>query len=120
MKYQEFTKEIAFGKTTAFVYDSPNNRYQYASGEVCDEIFDHCISDTNFHIVGIDELPQVKEVIINNFLPELEPASNIEDENYSIVKEQLESGKAKIGYWEEEMNYGTDAYLTTTYMLILD
>lgn len=118
MTYQEFTKNIEFGNTTAFVYDSPNNRYNYSSGEICDEVFDNVDSDTEFTIVGIDELPEVKEVIIDNFLSEIAPAAGIEDEGYNMVKKQLNNGKAKVGYWDEETHYG-DTFTTRTYMLIL-
>jgi len=119
MTYQEFTKNIEFGNTTAFVYDSPNNRYNYSSGEICDEVFDNIDSDTEFTIVGIDELPEVKEVIVDNFLSEIAPAAGIEDEGYNMVKKQLNNGKAKVGYWDEETNYGPDTFTTRTYMLIL-
>jgi len=120
MTYQEFIKNINFGDTTAFVYDAPNNRYNYASGEIYDGVFDNVTTDTNFSIVGINELPQVKEAIVENFLAELEPAPGVEDEGYEAVKAALESGSARIGYWDNETKYGPDTFTTTTYMLILD
>lgn len=110
MNYQEFCKQINFGDTTAFVYDQPSSRYQYSSGVIDDDIFANAPTD-GYIIVGINDLPDVKEVIFDNFLIELKPASNIEDEGYNSVKQAIEDGTAKIGYWSEGD--------TTTYMLIL-
>lgn len=119
MKYQDFIENIEFGNTTAFVFDAPNSRYNYSSGEISEEVFENVDSDTEFTIVDIDELPRVKEVIIDNFLSEIAPAANVEDEGYDIAKKQLNDGKAKIGYWDEETHYGPDTFTTRTYMLIL-
>lgn len=119
MKYREFIENIEFGNTTAFVYDSPNNRYTYSSGEICDDVFDNVDSDTEFTIVGINELPEVKEVIIDNFLSEIAPRVGVEDNGYDMVKKQLTNGRAKVGYWDEETHYGTNSFITCTYMLIL-
>ncbi len=112
MKYNEFIKNIEFGNTTAFVYDSPNNRYIYSSGEITEDTFESVTDETEFEIVGINELPEVKEVIVDNFLSELEPAANVEDDEYNEIKKRLETGDAKIGYWSE--NDGND----DIYMLI--
>jgi hypothetical protein len=119
MKYQEFIGNIELGNTTAFVYDAPNNRYNYSSGEINDDVFDNVDSDTEFTIVGIDELPEVKEVIIDNFLREIAPAANVEDEGYNMVQEQLTNGTAKVGYWDEDTHYGPETFTTRTYILIL-
>ena len=110
MNYQDFCKQITFGDTTAFVYDQPNSRYQYSSGEINEDIFANAPAD-GYNIVGINDLQEVKEVVSDNFLSEIRPASGVEDEGYNSVKEAIESGTAKIGYWNEGM--------TTTYMLIL-
>lgn len=53
MKYREFKKLINWGDTTAFVYDEPNNRYQYESGEINDAVFAKTTSGTDFDIAGI-------------------------------------------------------------------
>lgn len=112
MKYNEFIKNIEFGNATAFVYDSPNNRYIYSNGEITEDTFENVTDETEFEIVGINELPEVKEVIVDNFLSELEPAANVEDDEYNEIKRRLETGDAKIGYWSE--NDGND----DIYMLI--
>ena len=112
MKYNEFIKNIEFGNTTAFIYDSPNNRYTYASGEITESTFENVTDATEFEIVGINELPEVKEVIVDNFLYELEPAANVADDEYNEVKKRLETGDVNIGYWSE--NDGND----DIYMLI--
>ena len=53
MKYREFIKQINWGDTTAFVHDSPKERYQYESGEINDAVFAKTTSGTDFDIVGI-------------------------------------------------------------------
>lgn len=112
MKYKEFINNIKFGNATAFVYDSPNNRYIYSNGEITEGTFVNVTEDTVFEIVGVNDLPEVKRVIVDNFLPELEPAANVEDDEYNEIKKRLEKGDAKIGYWLE--NDGND----NIYMLI--
>ena len=112
MKYNEFINNIEFGNTTAFVYDSSNNRYIYSSGEITESTFENVTDATEFEIVGINELPEVKEVIVDNFLYELEPAANVADDEYNEVKKRLETGDVNIGYWSE--NDGND----DIYMLI--
>jgi hypothetical protein len=108
MKYNEFIKNIKFGDTTAFVYDSPNNRYTYASGEITEDIFNNISNETEFKICNINDLPDVKSVMVENFLAELEPAENVEDDGYTEIKRKLEAGNAKIGCWE---NDGNDVYM---------
>lgn len=119
MQYNEFIRKIGFGNLTAFVYDQENNRYNYASGEINDDIFENIVEGTEFRIENLDDYPQVKEVIVDNFLAEIAPASNVEDDGYNEVKRIIESGEAKVGIWSEETNYGGDIYETTIYMLIL-
>jgi hypothetical protein len=111
MKYNEFTEYLTFGDTTAFVFDSPNNRYVYSSGEIFEDKFEDATEDTVFNVCNINDLPEVKSVMVENFLPELEPAENIQDDEYNEIKRRLETGDAKIGYYE----VGD----TTTYVLIL-
>lgn len=115
MKYREFIKQINWGDTTAFVHDSPKERYQYESGEINDAVFAKTTSGTDFDIAGINEFPEVKKVIADNFLAELEPANGVEDDGYNAVKDAIESGKARIGYWKKEYYFG----LVWTYMLLL-
>ena len=112
MKYNEFINNIEFGKATAFVYDSPNNRFVYSNGEISEDTFENVTEDTVFEIVGINELSEVKKVIVDNFLSDLEPAANVIDDEYNEIKKRLETGDAKIGYWSE--NGGNDVI----YMLI--
>lgn len=111
MKYHEFSKIAPWGNTTAFVYESPKSHYNYASGEVNEDTFQYVDSDTDFNIVGIDDLPEVKEVIIDNFLPEIAPAECVEDESFDAIKSAIENGDAQIALWTE----GTE----TAYMLLL-
>lgn len=119
MKYQEFINHFNFGDFTAFVFDQASSRYQYSSGEITDDTFAFTTSDTEFNIVGIDTYPQVKEVIIDNFLPEIAPAPNIEDDNYNEIKDIIESGRAQLAVWDETHHTGGNAFFVTNFMLIL-
>lgn len=115
MTYQEFTKELTFGNFTAFVFYTLNNRYRYSSGEITDEIFDDVTSDTEFHVTGINIVPRIKKVIIDNFLGEIAPAAGVEDEGYNNIKADIEQGRAKVGYWITKTKYGPD---TIVYVLL--
>ena len=112
MKYNEFINNIKFGIATAFVYDSPKNRFVYSNGDITEETFDNVTDETEFKVCNINDLPEVKSVMIENFLAELEPAENVEDDEYNDIKKRLETGDAKIGYWSE--NDGNEVI----YMLI--
>jgi hypothetical protein len=120
MKYQEFIENFSFGDFTAFVYDSANCRYQYSSGEITDDTFAFTTSQTEFQIVGIDAFPAVKEVIIDNFLPEIAPAPGIEDYSYEEIKDLIESGRAELAVWDETHREGGRAFFVTNFMLILN
>lgn len=119
MKYEQFYNYVKFGDFTAFVYDDPKNRYVYSSREVYDNVFEQTTNDTDFTIVPIDDLIEVKKVIIDNFLPELEPAQNVEDKNYNEIERRLHAGEAQVGYWTVHTKYGSEIIETTVYMLIL-
>ena len=112
MKKNEFIEEVScnYGYYTAYVYDSPNNRYQYTSGEFTDDHFDDAPED-GYQIVGINDVPEVKKVIADNFLAELEPAPDVEDEAYNELRDMIVSGKANVGYWTDESG-------ETTYILL--
>ncbi len=112
MKYNEFIKSIEFGNATAFVYDSPNNRFVYSNGDITEDTFENVTENTVFEVCNINDLPVVKSVMIENFLAELEPSENVVDDEYNEIKKRLETGDAKIGYWSE--NDGND----DIYMLI--
>lgn len=113
MKAKEFYKNINFGDTTAFVYDDPNgSRGVYASGEITEDTFCYTDIDTNFSIVKITEYPNIKEIIVDNFLSEIKPYEGVYDEAYEIVKHKLDSNDVCLGIWID--NNGV-----TNYMLIL-
>lgn len=119
MKYDQFIKYANIGDFSAFVYDYQNNRYEYASGEVNYNVFDYTSNDTEFFIAAIDDFPEVKQIIIDNFLAELSPAKDVVDDKYQEIERILLAGEAKVGYWDEYTKYGPDTIKTTVYMLIL-
>lgn len=119
MKYQEFKKKINYGTTTAFVYDSSNNCYNYSIGEINEDTFENTTPSTDYQIEEIDKYPTVKKVIIENFLIDIAPAAGIQDDGYDYIKNQIENGNAKLGIWENKTKYGTDIISTTVYLLIL-
>lgn len=106
MRKNEFIEEISssFGNFTAYVFDGPNNRYTYSSGQIEDDDF-ICAPEEGCQIVGINDLPEVKKVITDNFLAEVSPAE------YEAVKEMIDTGEAQVGYWTDNNE--------TTYILIL-
>lgn len=110
MKYNEFTRVLDMNAYTAFVTDSANSRYAYTDGYVSDA-FDNTDCETEFEICPIEEFPEVREVMVENFLADLEPAPNVQDDEYEYIKSRLENNDAMIGYWKENN--------TTVYMLIL-
>ena len=99
MKYEDFAEKIAWGDTTAFVYDLPESRYLYSSGEINDGVFAYTNQNTEFRIDDIDNLPLVKDVIVDNFLSELKAAKGVEDDAYNYVRDMILSGNASIGSW---------------------
>lgn len=110
MKYQDFIKNVTFGDMTAFVFDEPSNCNCYSSGEVDEDTFGNTTSDTEFEIKDINDYPEVKQIIIDNFLSEIAPAKGIEDENYNEVRNSIINGDCKLGIWKEGN--------CTTYMLL--
>lgn len=112
MTYKDFIKHVLFGNYTAFVFDSPNNRFTYSSGEINDDVFANA-QKSDFCIVGINDLPNIKQIILDNFLFEIRLARNVVDDDSNELKRQIDTGIAKIGYWTDDD--GVD-----TYMLLLD
>ena len=102
MNKAEFINELEFGKTTAFVYDCESSRYQYVDGIIFEEFFEEDDDDKEFEIHELDELPEVKEVMLDNFVSD-----------YFVNKEAIKNDildRGKIGSWKDGE--------TTIYMLI--
>lgn len=95
--------EFNFGSYTPFVYDCESSRYQYVDGIISEAFFDGINDDTEFEIRELDELPEVKEVILDNFITEYP-----ERKQEAIKNDILDRGK--IGSWKDGE--------TTIYMLI--
>ena len=117
MNKKEFIKHLdaIYGEYTAFVYDTPSNRYTYVGADVDDDLSGDLPDDFDYNIDNIGEFPRVKEVICNNFISELEPAYGVDDEYFNEIKSRIESGNAEVGWWYEDAN-GQPTY---TYILIL-
>ena len=84
--YTEFYKIMGsmFGNTTCVVTDSPNNRMNYSSGEIDENLLDRfegqeIIEET------LDENSEVAAVMLENFSAEMKPASNVQDDDYMTV-----------------------------------
>lgn len=103
MNKTEFISELEIGTYTAFVYDCERSRYQYVDGIISEEFFEGVDDDTEFEIRELAELPEVKEVILDNFIPDYP-----EYERETIKNDILDRGK--IGSWKDGE--------TTIYMLI--
>lgn len=109
MKREMFKNIVNWGDTTAFVYDSPRNRYQYTSGEVSREVLEYTTPDTKFDVVPINTLPEVKEVMLDNLLAEMSSG-----EERDTVEAYIEHGLASVACWTEN-----DPDQTRAYMLML-
>lgn len=103
MNKTDFISELEIGYTTAFVYDCASSRYQYVNGIINEEFFEGVDVDTDFEIRELDELSEVKEVMIDNFVTYF-PKCGQE----AIKNDILDRGK--IGSWKDGE--------TTIYMLI--
>ena len=103
MNKTEFISELEIGTYTAFVYDCESSRYQYADGIISEAFFEEVEEDTEFEIRELGELPEVKEVILDNFIPDYPKY-----ERETIKNDILARGK--VGSWNDGE--------TTIYMLI--
>ena len=103
MNKTEFISELEIGTYTAFVYDCESSRYQYVDCIISEEFFEEVEEDTEFEIRDIDELPDVKEVILDNFVP-----GYPKYERETIKNDILARGK--VGSWHDGE--------TTIYILI--
>ena len=102
MNKTRFINELEIGNYTAFVYDCERSRYQYVDGIISEEFFEGVDDDTEFEIRELDELPEVKEVMLDNFVSD-----------YFEDKEEIKNDiitRGKIGSWKDGE--------TTIYMLI--
>ena len=103
MNKTEFISELEIGTYTAFVYDCERSRYQYVDGIISEAFFEEVEEDTEFEIRELGELPEVKEVILDNFIPDYP-----ERERETIKNDILARGK--VGSWHDGE--------TTIYILI--
>ena len=103
MNKTEFISELEIGTYTAFVYDCESSRYQYVDGIISEEFFEGVEDDTEFEIRELNEFSEVKEVILDNFIPDYP-----EYERETIKNGILARGK--VGSWHDGE--------TTIYMLI--
>ena len=102
MNKTRFINELEIGNYTAFVYDCERSRYQYVDGIISEAFFEEVEEDTEFEIRELDELPEVKEVMLDNFVSD-----------YFEDKEEIKNDiitRGKIGSWQDGE--------TTIYMLI--
>ena len=111
MTYNEIKSFIGWGDTTAFVFDTPSCRHTYTSGIIEDDVFANVTEDTEFSLQPINLYPEVKEVIHDNFLGEMQPAGGRVSREYDLLKDELEMGLASLAIWQEGD--------TTAYMLVL-
>ena len=102
MNKTEFISELEIGSYTAFVYDCESSRYQYVDGIICEEFFEIVDDDTEFEIRELNELPEVKEVMLDNFISDY-------FENKEEIKNDI-LARGKIGSWHDGE--------TTIYILI--
>ena len=97
INYAEFYKTIStmFGSTTCIVTDSPNNRMNYTSGEIDDNILDQ-LEGKDITEESLDENSEVAAIMLENFSAEIKPASNIQDDDYMTIIRNCFSVNSKL------------------------
>ena len=97
MNYADFYKKMGsmFGNTTCIVTDSPNNRMNYTSGEIDDNILDQ-LEGKDITEESLDENSEVAAVMLENFSAEMKPASNIQDDDYMTIIRNCFSINSKL------------------------
>lgn len=112
MNYQEFIRATEHLEWTCFVYDEPNNRYNYGFGPAWDEININAPEDGEYSIVPIKDFQQVKDVMMKNYETEMRPSDNVEDDGFDEMMEAFRNDTMYLGIWRVG-----DA---VTYMLVYD
>lgn len=82
------------GYATAIVYDTPNNRYNYVTGEIdCDDM----LEADSIEMVNPKEESYVLSVMLDNWVAENAPAEGVQDDYFAdCVKDVFFSEDSKM------------------------
>lgn len=95
--YREFEGLINWDEYYAMVYDCPNNRYNYAGGEMSEELMDEVYKADAIWIEPMAEANEAAvEVARDNMLAEFEPAPGAEDEGYEAMRRMFADNTGRI------------------------
>ena len=97
INYAEFQELVNWNEYYAMVYDCPNNRYNYAGGEMFEELMDEVYKADAIWIEPMAEANEAAvEVMRDNMLAEFEPAAGVEDEGYEAMKRMFADNAGRI------------------------
>ena len=111
MTSSEFFKRMygMYGYDTRVVTDSINNRYNYSSGEVDDELLEPFEGSDDIVEETLDENSTVTAAMLINFSVETAPAENTQDDEYINVIRSMFSETSRL--------YSVEKDEVTTYIL---
>lgn len=97
INYTEFYQKMGsmFGNTTCVVTDSPNNRMNYSSGEIDENLLDQ-FEGEEITEESLDENSEVAAVMLENFSAEMKPAGNVQDDDYMTIIRNCFSVNSKL------------------------
>jgi hypothetical protein len=85
-----------YGNTTCFVYDEPNNRYNYASGEISDDTLEPFFHADRIEVEELEEDSYVSSIMIENWASEMKSPENIQDDNFVPMIRNMFGTESKI------------------------
>lgn len=109
ISFDDFRNKLSYNDYTAFVYND-GTQQMYSGGEINDDSIQSFEDGGKISICNMSELPDIKELMQENLLAELEPAENVSDDGYDKMKENFANNNGDIAFVD---NNGI-----TTYMLI--
>ena len=110
---KEFQKAIAhmYGNATCFVYDEPNNRYNFVISEVDDDTVNDFFQTENIEVENLEDNSNVSGVMISEFIAEYASSNNIQDDGFIPAIRKL--------FGEDSRLYvATDGNSHKTFMLV--
>ena len=118
MKWKEVEKYLEFGYYTALVCDTQKARMWCDGVEICEQLFEDTDYNTEYDITPLSELPEVRDCIAEQWLPDLKEMTYGDPEVYSAWQSDISSGKALVCHWHIEKPYGSDMLRLDQYLML--
>jgi hypothetical protein len=99
INFAELENMVNYNDYTAFVYND-GTQTMYSGGEISDDTLAPFYDADKIEVYGMNELLDIKELMQENFLAELEPAEGVDDEGYNSIATDFENGRGKIAKCE--------------------